>query len=138
VERAFNEAETALGPVLCLVNNAGVRADNLALSLEDDEWNRVIDTNLTAAFRLTRRAMKGMLRAKYGRILSAVGDAVDLRPDRVLDVIGELGNTSAASVPLALAQASRDGRLQPGMQVLLAAVGAGFTWGATVVEWGTA
>jgi 3-oxoacyl-[acyl-carrier-protein] synthase-3 len=73
-----------------------------------------------------------------GRILSAVGEALDLDQDRVLDVIGELGNTSAASVPLALAEAAGQGRLRPGMQVLLAAVGAGFTWGATVVDWGTA
>jgi 3-oxoacyl-[acyl-carrier protein] reductase len=70
VERAFTDVEERFGPVLCLVNNAGVRADNLALSLEDDEWDRVIDTNLTAAFRLTRRAMRGMLRARHGRIVN--------------------------------------------------------------------
>ena len=70
-----------------------------------------------------------------GRILSAVGEALELDQDRVLDVIAELGNTSAASVPLALSQAAREGLLRPGAQVLLAAVGAGFTWGATVVEW---
>jgi len=69
VDRAFAAAEER-GPVLCLVNNAGVRADNLALSLEDDEWDRVIETNLTAAFRLTRRAMRGMLRARYGRVIN--------------------------------------------------------------------
>ncbi|MDX6666254.1 MAG: 3-oxoacyl-[acyl-carrier-protein] synthase, partial [Solirubrobacteraceae bacterium] len=55
-----------------------------------------------------------------------------------LDVIAELGNTSAASIPLALAEASRSGLVAPGSQVLLGAVGAGFTWGATVVEWGAA
>lgn len=70
VERQFAAVECSLGPVLCVVNNAGVRADNLALSLEDDEWERVIDTNLTAAFRLTRRAMRGMLRARYGRVVN--------------------------------------------------------------------
>ncbi|MCW2989465.1 MAG: short-chain dehydrogenase/reductase [Solirubrobacterales bacterium] len=67
---AFAEIEERLGPVLCVVNNAGITADNLALSLEDDEWDRVIDTNLTAAFKLTRRAMRGMLRARYGRIVN--------------------------------------------------------------------
>jgi 3-oxoacyl-[acyl-carrier protein] reductase len=56
--------------VLGLVNNAGVRADNLALSIEDDEWDLVIDTNLNAAFRLTRRAMRSMLRARFGRIVN--------------------------------------------------------------------
>jgi 3-oxoacyl-[acyl-carrier protein] reductase len=59
-----------LGPVLALVNNAGVRADGLALQLDDDAWERVIDTNLTAAFRLTRRAMRGMVRSRYGRIVN--------------------------------------------------------------------
>jgi 3-oxoacyl-[acyl-carrier protein] reductase len=67
---AFATAEERLGPVLCLVNNAGVRADNLALSLEDEEWDTVIDTNLTSAFKLTRRAMRAMLRARYGRVVN--------------------------------------------------------------------
>jgi 3-oxoacyl-[acyl-carrier protein] reductase len=56
--------------VLGLVNNAGVRADNLALSIEDHEWDIVLDTNLSAAFRLTRRAMRPMLRARFGRIVN--------------------------------------------------------------------
>ncbi|MCW2989464.1 MAG: 3-oxoacyl-(acyl-carrier-protein) synthase [Solirubrobacterales bacterium] len=73
-----------------------------------------------------------------GRILSTLADTLGLDPGRVLDVIGELGNTSAASIPLALGHASREGLLAPGARVLLAAVGAGFTWGATVVEWGRA
>ncbi len=72
------------------------------------------------------------------RILTAVAEALGAPADRVLDVIAEMGNTSAASIPLALAEASRDGLLEPGSQVLLGAVGAGFTWGATVVEWGSA
>jgi len=63
-------AEAELGPVLALVNNAGVRADGLALQLDDDAWERVIDTNLTAAFRLTRRAMRGMVRTRYGRVVN--------------------------------------------------------------------
>jgi 3-oxoacyl-[acyl-carrier protein] reductase len=70
VERAFGEAEEALGPVLGLVNNAGVRADNLALSISDEDWDLVVDTNLGAAFRLTRRAVRGMLRARFGRIVN--------------------------------------------------------------------
>jgi len=70
------------------------------------------------------------------RILRAVGERLGLPDDRVVDVIGRLGNTSAASLPLALAEAERDGRLQPGTRVLLAAFGAGFTWGATTLTWG--
>jgi 3-oxoacyl-[acyl-carrier-protein] synthase III len=70
------------------------------------------------------------------RILSAVGERLALRSERVVNAIGELGNTSAASIPLALAAAERDGSLRPGMRVLLAAFGAGFTWGATTLTWG--
>jgi 3-oxoacyl-[acyl-carrier-protein] synthase-3 len=71
-----------------------------------------------------------------GRILSAVGERLGLDPDRVIDCIGEYGNTSAATLPLALWHAERAGCLHPGDRVLLGAFGAGFTWGAVVVEWG--
>jgi 3-oxoacyl-[acyl-carrier protein] reductase len=80
-----------LGPVLALVNNAGVRADGLALQLEDDMWDRVIDTNLTAAFRLTRRAMRGMVRARYGRIVN------------VASVVGPRANAGQANYAAAKA-----------------------------------
>jgi 3-oxoacyl-[acyl-carrier protein] reductase len=70
LDAAYGAAEQALGPVLCLVNNAGMRADNIALSIDDDDWDAVIDTNLSAAFRLTRRALRAMLRARYGRIVN--------------------------------------------------------------------
>ena len=66
----FARLESELGPVLALVNNAGVRADGLAIQLEDDDWGRVIDTNLTAAFRMTRQAIKGMIRARFGRVVN--------------------------------------------------------------------
>jgi 3-oxoacyl-[acyl-carrier-protein] synthase-3 len=72
-----------------------------------------------------------------GRILSAVAERLNLPLERVVDCISEHGNTSAGTLPLALDHAERDGRLQPGHRVLLGAFGAGFTWGATVVEWGT-
>jgi 3-oxoacyl-[acyl-carrier-protein] synthase-3 len=71
------------------------------------------------------------------RITRAVGERLELPVERVVDCIAELGNTSAASIPLALDWAQRHGRLQDGARVLLAAIGAGFTWGATVIEWGT-
>jgi 3-oxoacyl-[acyl-carrier protein] reductase len=69
-DAVFEAAEAELGPALVLVNNAGIRADGLAPQLSDDEWSTVIDTNLTAAFRLTRRALKPMLRARFGRIVN--------------------------------------------------------------------
>jgi 3-oxoacyl-[acyl-carrier protein] reductase len=70
VNAAFSAAEETLGPVLCLVNNAGMRADNLALSISDDDWDAVIQTNLSAAFQLTRRALRQMLRARFGRVIN--------------------------------------------------------------------
>jgi 3-oxoacyl-[acyl-carrier-protein] synthase-3 len=71
-----------------------------------------------------------------GRILSAVGERLGLSAGRVVDCIGQYGNTSAATLPLALAFSQREGMLSPGDRVLLGAFGAGFTWGATVLEWG--
>jgi 3-oxoacyl-[acyl-carrier-protein] synthase-3 len=71
-----------------------------------------------------------------GRILSAVAERLGVSAERVVDCIGEYGNTSAATLPLALAFSEREGRLNAGDRVLLGAFGAGFTWGATVVEWG--
>jgi 3-oxoacyl-[acyl-carrier-protein] synthase-3 len=70
-----------------------------------------------------------------GRILRAVGERLDLKPERVVDCIAEYGNTSAATLPLALAFAVERGLLRAGNRVLLGAFGAGFTWGAAVVDW---
>jgi 3-oxoacyl-[acyl-carrier protein] reductase len=69
-DELFGSLESELGPVLALVNNAGITADGLAIQMGDDDWNRVIDTNLTAAFRMTRRAMRPMIKARYGRIVN--------------------------------------------------------------------
>jgi 3-oxoacyl-[acyl-carrier protein] reductase len=70
-DHVFAAAEAELGaPVLALVNNAGITRDNLAPSLTDEEWDAVIDTNLTAAFRFTRRALRTMMRARTGRIIN--------------------------------------------------------------------
>ncbi len=58
------------GPVLVLVNNAGLRLDGLSPQLEDEQWQRVIDVNLTATFRATRQALGPMLRARFGRVVN--------------------------------------------------------------------
>jgi 3-oxoacyl-[acyl-carrier protein] reductase len=87
----FERCEAELGPVLGLVNNAGVRADGLAIQLDDDDWDRVIATNLTAAFRLTRRAMRPMVRARYGRIVN------------VASVVGPRANAGQANYAAAKA-----------------------------------
>jgi 3-oxoacyl-[acyl-carrier-protein] synthase III len=70
------------------------------------------------------------------RIIVAVGERLGLREERVVNCIAGYGNTSAASIPIALAEAEADGRLKPGMRVMLGAFGAGFTWGAALMEWG--
>lgn len=67
----LRDAQDALGlPVLVLVNNAGITADGLSPQLSDDDWASVLDTNLTAAFRLMRAALRPMLKARYGRIVN--------------------------------------------------------------------
>jgi 3-oxoacyl-[acyl-carrier-protein] synthase-3 len=73
-----------------------------------------------------------------GRILRAVGERLGIDAERVVDCIERYGNTSAATVPIALCEAAARGRLLPGARVLIAAFGSGLTWGATVVEWGSA
>ena len=67
-----------LGPVLVLVNNAGVTADNLSMRLSDEDWSRVLDVNLTGAFRLTRAALGPMMRQRFGRVIN-VSSVVGLR-----------------------------------------------------------
>jgi 3-oxoacyl-[acyl-carrier protein] reductase len=69
VEAAFKEIEAAHGPVEVLVANAGITADTLVLRMSEDDWSRVIDTNLTGSFRVAKRAAKGMLRLRRGRLI---------------------------------------------------------------------
>ena len=66
----FAAVEERFGPVMVLVNNAGVRADNLSPQIPDEDWDRVIQTNLSGAFRLTRRALRSMMRARFGRVIN--------------------------------------------------------------------
>jgi 3-oxoacyl-[acyl-carrier-protein] synthase-3 len=70
------------------------------------------------------------------RITRALGERLALDPERVIDCIENLGNSSAATLPVALAIAEADGRLRPGVRVALGAFGGGFTWGGAVIEWG--
>jgi 3-oxoacyl-[acyl-carrier protein] reductase len=78
VDAAFAEVEAAHGPVEVLVANAGVTRDQLLLRMSDEDFAAVVDTNLTGAFRVARRAARGMLRRRYGRLIfisSVVGMA---------------------------------------------------------------
>lgn len=69
VEAAFAQVETALGPVEVLVANAGITRDTLVMRMTDDDWDAVIATNLTGAFRVARRAARPMIRNRFGRII---------------------------------------------------------------------
>lgn len=69
-DHAFGEIEDVFGPVELLVNAAGVNRDKLVVQLSDDDWYHTIETNLTGAFRTTRRALRPMIRARFGRIVN--------------------------------------------------------------------
>ena len=81
----------AADPVDVLVNNAGITRDTLALRMKDADWQAVLDTNLTAVFRLSRAALKGMLRRRFGRIVS------------VTSIVGATGNPGQANYAAAKA-----------------------------------
>jgi 3-oxoacyl-[acyl-carrier protein] reductase len=70
VENLFARVGEALGPVTVLVNNAGITADNLVLRMSPEEFDLVIDTNLRSAFLCTKVALKGMIKARWGRVIS--------------------------------------------------------------------
>jgi 3-oxoacyl-[acyl-carrier protein] reductase len=79
------------GDILILVNNAGITRDNLALRMKDAEWDEVIDTNLKAVFRLSRAVMRGMMKARWGRIIN------------ITSVVGASGNPGQANYAAAKA-----------------------------------
>ena len=69
LDAAFTEVEAALGPIEVVVANAGITRDTLLLRMSEEDFTDVIDTNLTGAFRVVKRASKGMLKARFGRII---------------------------------------------------------------------
>ncbi len=85
VEALIGQAEAALGQVDILVNNAGVTRDNLAMRLKDEDWDTVIDVNLKAAFKLSRNVLRGMMKRRFGRIIS------------ITSVVGVTGNPGQAN-----------------------------------------
>jgi 3-oxoacyl-[acyl-carrier protein] reductase len=90
-DRLVREADAAMGRVDILVNNAGITRDNLALRLREEDWQAVIDINLTAAFRLSRAALRGMIRRRHGRIIC------------ITSVVGITGNAGQANYAAAKA-----------------------------------
>ncbi len=85
VDAAFAQVEEAHGPVEILVANAGITRDTLLLRMGQDDWDAVLDTNLTGSFRLVKRAARGMLRARWGRVVL------------VSSVVGMLGSPGQAN-----------------------------------------
>ncbi|WP_127793451.1 beta-ketoacyl-ACP reductase [Agromyces sp. LHK192] len=69
IDRAFTEVEAELGPIEVVVANAGITRDTLLLRMSEDDFEQVVDTNLTGAFRIVKRASKGMLKARFGRVV---------------------------------------------------------------------
>jgi 3-oxoacyl-[acyl-carrier protein] reductase len=91
VDAAFTEVEGALGPVEVLVANAGITRDTLLMRMSDEDWDAVLATNLTGAFRVARRAARPMIRARFGRMVF------------ISSVVGQLG--SAGQVNYAASKA---------------------------------
>jgi 3-oxoacyl-[acyl-carrier protein] reductase len=90
-DRLLRDADAALGHVDILVNNAGITRDALALRMKDEDWQAVLDVNLTAAFRLARAALRGMVRRRHGRIIC------------ITSVVGITGNPGQANYAAAKA-----------------------------------
>jgi 3-oxoacyl-[acyl-carrier-protein] synthase-3 len=141
--------EGEIGPVVLSAD--GGLADTIVVPWEDRVFHMDgISTFKIAVKRLSEATVAAVATAGWeledidlfvyhqanGRILRAVGERLDLDTPKVADYIAQLGNTSAASIPLTLSLLREDGRLRPGHRVLIAAIGAGFTWGAGVLEWG--
>jgi len=90
-DELLKAAEAAMGGLDILVNNAGLTRDGLALRMKDEDWQQVIDVDLTAAFRLSRAALRGMMRRRWGRIVS------------ITSVVGATGNPGQANYAAAKA-----------------------------------
>jgi len=85
IDRALTEVETRHGGVTILVNNAGITRDNLLLRMKDEEWDAVMATNLKAAYRLSKAVLRGMMKARFGRII------------QIGSVVGSSGNPGQAN-----------------------------------------
>lgn len=91
VDRLFNDAEAALGQVDILINNAGITRDGLFMRMKDEDWDQVIEVNLTSGFRLARAAVKGMMKRRFGRIIG------------ITSIVGVTGNAGQGNYAAAKA-----------------------------------
>ncbi|HEX8857256.1 MAG TPA: beta-ketoacyl-ACP synthase III [Thermoleophilaceae bacterium] len=140
--------EARIGPVA--MGSDGAHADLIRAGRGEKIFMQGHETFVNAVKRMTEVTVEALRLTGLGiddidlfvyhqansRIIRAVGERLELPPERVVDCVDRYANTSAASIPIALAEAEADGRLFDGARVLLAAFGAGFTWGGTVVVWG--
>ncbi len=90
-DTVIGEIEKRFGPVSVLVNNAGITRDNLSMRMKDEEWDSVIETNLKAVFRLSKLVMRGMMKARHGRLIN------------ITSVVGSSGNPGQANYTAAKA-----------------------------------
>ena len=90
-EAALGDIEKSLGTVTILINNAGIARDNLAMRMKDAEWDAVLDTNLKSVFRMSKLVMRGMMKARTGRIIN------------ITSVVGSSGNPGQANYAAAKA-----------------------------------
>lgn len=84
----IKDAEAAMGGIDILINNAGLTRDQLAMRMKDEDWQTVLDVNLTAAFRLSRACLRGMMKARHGRIIGITS---------IVGVTGNAGQTNYAA-----------------------------------------
>ncbi len=80
VDKLYEEIDSVYGGVQILVNNAGITKDGLLMRMKDEDWDVVIDTNLSSVYRMSRRAIKSMMKARFGRIIT------------ISSVVGQMGN----------------------------------------------
>ncbi|USZ14172.1 3-oxoacyl-ACP reductase FabG [Moraxella sp. FZFQ2102] len=80
IDKLFEEIDSVYGGINVLVNNAGITKDGLLMRMKDEDWASVIDTNLTSIYRMSRRAVRGMMKARHGRIIN------------ITSVVGQMGN----------------------------------------------
>lgn len=91
VEGVIAEIQQAYGEIAILVNNAGITRDNLLMRMKDDEWDSIINTNLSSVFRLSRAVLRTMMKARYGRIIN------------IASVVGAMGNAGQTNYAAAKA-----------------------------------
>ena len=147
VVSAVNGTEAAIGPVLLRADHAGADLIRLErgqlIAMQGQETFKAAVARLTE---VTQEALEAAGRElddidlfvyhqANSRIIRAVGQRLGLDPERVVDYVDRFGNSSTATLPIALSVAEAEGRLHAGDTVLLASFGGGFTWGATVARW---